>query len=363
MDEIVDVFYMPEECLIEILARLPVKTLIRFKSVCKTWLSIISNPSFITSQLHNAITASKTNPTVAILSDYRHHHLINEVFLDVSRHYFSSYPINVDSLVFPPQLDYYLAISNKSYNGIICLIDRSHVGYLWNPSIRQYLKLPPSPYKYTFHLGFGYDSISGSYKVIRFMFGEDTTDNYVPIVLVYSTATGCWKDIRAPNWGNKFRYMDQIDVVVDGVLYADCEDTIISLDLHEEVFGLVPYPEFVQRKGSSVLDFEGSVAMVFDSVVWTLDDVCGKVSWTKRFSVKEYDSAIIIWLSYYLGAGVFYGSKFLLKYEFESELLYKMLYDCEKKEDKCFVLQQRSIPRTMKYTETLVSLDGFQYFD
>ncbi|XP_017224967.2 putative F-box protein At3g16210 [Daucus carota subsp. sativus] len=356
------VFYMPQECLIEILVHLPVKTLIRFKSVCKTWLSVISSPSFIRSQLHNAITASKTNPTVAIISDHRHFHLINEAFLDVNRHYFSSSPIHVGSLVFPPQLDHYLDISNKSYNGIICFMGRNYVGYLWNPSIRQYLKLPSAPEQYTFHLGFGYDSISGSYKV--FMFGEDTTDNDVPTVFVYSTATGCWKEIRAPNWGNKFCYMDQIDVVVDGVLYADCEDTIISLDLHEEVFGLVPYPEFVQRKGSSVLDFEGSVAMVFDSVVWTLDDLCGKVSWTKRFSVKEYDSGIGIWLSYYLGAGVFYGSKFLLKYEFESDqLLYNILYDCEKKEDKCFVLQQCSIPETIKYTETLVSLDGFQYYN
>ncbi|KAL1802372.1 hypothetical protein ACET3Z_031019 [Daucus carota] len=142
------------------------------------------------------------------------------------------------------------------------------------------------------------------------MFEEITGDNDVPKVLVYSTTTCCWKEIEAPNLGNKFRYMDQIDVVVDGVLYADTEDTIISLDLHDEVFGLVPYPEFVQRKGSAVLDFEGSVAMVFDSVVWTLDDVCGKVSWTKRFSVKEYDSGISIWLSYYLGAGMFYGNLF-----------------------------------------------------
>lgn len=38
---------LPEEIVMEILARLPVKSLLRFKSVCRGWRAIISEPSFI----------------------------------------------------------------------------------------------------------------------------------------------------------------------------------------------------------------------------------------------------------------------------------------------------------------------------
>ena len=38
---------LPEELLMEILSRLPVKYLLRFRSVSKYWFSLIQNPSFI----------------------------------------------------------------------------------------------------------------------------------------------------------------------------------------------------------------------------------------------------------------------------------------------------------------------------
>ncbi|KAL3507540.1 hypothetical protein ACH5RR_032922 [Cinchona calisaya] len=38
--------HIPEEIILLILARLPVKTLLRFKSVCKSWQSLISDPKF-----------------------------------------------------------------------------------------------------------------------------------------------------------------------------------------------------------------------------------------------------------------------------------------------------------------------------
>ncbi|KAG4970224.1 hypothetical protein AAZX31_13G091900 [Glycine max] len=38
-----NVVYLPEELIIEILLRLPVKSLLRFKRVCNSWLSLISD--------------------------------------------------------------------------------------------------------------------------------------------------------------------------------------------------------------------------------------------------------------------------------------------------------------------------------
>ncbi|XP_055960645.1 putative F-box protein At3g52320 [Mercurialis annua] len=39
--------YLPEEVLIQILIRLPVKSILKFSCVCKLWNSIIKNPHFI----------------------------------------------------------------------------------------------------------------------------------------------------------------------------------------------------------------------------------------------------------------------------------------------------------------------------
>lgn len=62
---------------------------------------------------------------------------------------------------------------------------------------------------------------------------------------------------------------------------------MVSFHLHEEGFGLVSFSSFIQRKRSGVLDFKGSLAMVFESGpgvvdLWTLDD--RNLSWTKKFS-------------------------------------------------------------------------------
>lgn len=55
---------LPEDLIREVLLRVPVKSLLVCKSVCKPWLSTISNPNFIKSHLHHVLTASQNNPTL-----------------------------------------------------------------------------------------------------------------------------------------------------------------------------------------------------------------------------------------------------------------------------------------------------------
>lgn len=56
-----------------------------------------------------------------------------------------------------------------------------------------------------------------------------------------------------------------------------------------------------------------------------------------------------------LGAGQFYGKKLLNGNVF----MYNVLYDCENKETKYYGVGMEIIFRTLKYTETLVSFEGF----
>lgn len=379
----------PEGMLTEILLRLPVESLLPCKSVCKRWLSMISNPQFVKSHLHRTIISYWNNPTLLTILhpppsqeelafveaitvgfpfeqsvitplEQRRQQLIDEALLDTSGQDLSNSPVHFHRLVMPPFFESeYRVIS--SFNGIICLANLfGNVVYLWNPTIRQCRKLP-EPTMHTTRsipvkMGFGYDSNSSEYKVLRFVC-ENLSD-VIPIVQVYSTDTDCWKEFRAPilqNWKD----WSGAQIVVDGILYFDGADELVSFDLRNEVFGLVPFPTFIQTKKSDVLDFEGSVAMVFESGLgidlWTLDDVSGQVSWTKSFSI-ENESETEMWLQSYLGARQFYGRMIFN----EGHSLYRILYDYEKKQMKYYGLGEENTHENLKYTVSLVSLDRFE---
>ncbi|KAL1816571.1 hypothetical protein ACET3Z_019145 [Daucus carota] len=390
---------LPEGLISQILLRLPVKSLLQCKSVCKPWLSLISTPHFIKSQLLHAITASINTPTLLCIEkppptveelafelqivemekdlvtwtsrdharqQQRRRQLVDQALLDAEAQDLSSSPVRFERLVFPRFFFPYYGV-NDCCNGIILLSNSfgNHV-YFWNPSIRKCRKLP-SPEPYTSRVvpvkkGFGYDSISDAYKVFRIVCEKEY--DKVPIVQVYSTSTDSWRQFRNPILKN-YEHFERRNVVVNGVLYFDGVDELISFDLHTEVFGQVPFPSWVTRKGSDVLDFEGSVAMVFQSGpeihLWTLGDVSGQMSWTKKFSI-EADSETEIWLTRYLGAGQFLGKKLFNRNIF----MFDVLYDYRKKEAKLYKggdENDENIWAYLKYTKTLVSLDGFEHVD
>ena len=58
---------LSEEIIVEvILVRLPVKSLVRFKSVCKAWRATISDPIFIHAHLRHSATKREQDPCVII---------------------------------------------------------------------------------------------------------------------------------------------------------------------------------------------------------------------------------------------------------------------------------------------------------
>ncbi|CAJ1941136.1 unnamed protein product [Sphenostylis stenocarpa] len=51
--------HVPEDLIIQILLRLPVKSLVRFNCVCKSWLSLISDSHFSLSHFERAATCTE----------------------------------------------------------------------------------------------------------------------------------------------------------------------------------------------------------------------------------------------------------------------------------------------------------------
>ncbi|KAL3586325.1 hypothetical protein D5086_013192 [Populus alba] len=59
---------LPEDVVIEILSRLPVKNLLQFKCVCKSWYATITSPNFISKHLRNYY--SKSDDSECLLVQY-----------------------------------------------------------------------------------------------------------------------------------------------------------------------------------------------------------------------------------------------------------------------------------------------------
>ncbi|XP_039788644.1 putative F-box protein At1g47790 [Panicum virgatum] len=55
-----------DEIVLEILARLPVKSLLRFRSVCKAWRATISDPFFIRKHLQCSVSKQEQDPSFLI---------------------------------------------------------------------------------------------------------------------------------------------------------------------------------------------------------------------------------------------------------------------------------------------------------
>ncbi|RHN63709.1 putative F-box domain-containing protein [Medicago truncatula] len=126
--------HMPNELMIQILLRLPVKSLIRFKSVCKSWFSLVSDTHFAYSHFNFP----------------PQHTLVGRV-LFISTSARKSRSIDLDLEASP-------------------LDDDDSSLYLWNPFIRVHKEIPLSPFGSNldtdYFYGFGYDQSTNDYLVV-----------------------------------------------------------------------------------------------------------------------------------------------------------------------------------------------------
>ncbi|KAK4572187.1 hypothetical protein RGQ29_030563 [Quercus rubra] len=126
---------LPEEIVLEILAKLPVKSLLRFRCVCKRWYSSIANPSFISTHLsnnhHNEGLVIHLAKNTRIPSSGR----LDSQFCTLARDRTFENHIQVSNSL---HFSFLVSVLAGSCNGILCFSDYMTPGcnavYLWNPS-------------------------------------------------------------------------------------------------------------------------------------------------------------------------------------------------------------------------------------
>ncbi|KAL2227812.1 F-box/kelch-repeat protein At3g23880-like [Sesamum indicum] len=284
---------LPEEIVEEILSRLPVKSLLKFRCVSRSWYSLIGSKEFIKAHLEKS--TKNTN--------FTHHRLVLNLFLPnhTLRHCSLNSLLNepvTDAFVFDDPMynpDYSIRIVGCC-NGVICiLIDRKRF-FLWNPSTRMSKKLPDIDDKLKHgditKFGFGVDG-SGDYKVFAVLSVFWITGKYQATGNVYSLKTNSWRRIKDRDEVS----FDEGGKFVSGKLHwgkksgRDLRWDIVSFDLEREVYGVVEQPSYRQggfKPSLGVLD--GCLCVLCDYCdncldVWLLKEYGVSESWSKVLTI------------------------------------------------------------------------------
>ncbi|KAL7128918.1 hypothetical protein ABFS83_13G026900 [Erythranthe nasuta] len=276
--------YIPRELQIQILQKLPVKSLIRFTAVCKSWRSIITSTDFISSHL--------SNNQLSLLK------VAENVPFDVS----SSSQLEVP---FDGGIEYYKIVG--SCDGLLCLSDEPcrklehrHIT-IWNPCVRNHLNLPlPNINPEEGHcveLGFGVAS-HAYIKVVRLVYVYKNLDDdfrliVPPQVEVFSDDKWRWRRLRGVSV--TLTVMDW-QAFFNGVVHwlgfepidaYNSRNSILAFDIGDEVFSEVMLPDELVSEDIAelrILVIGESFGVVkhnrddaYDVWLYTIDHLIGKI--------------------------------------------------------------------------------------
>lgn len=254
----------PEDCLHEVLSRLPPHSLMRFRSVSKSWCALIDSPEFIRLHLNRSTIDSIKSPQFVFLA----YPFLRNV------QYNMQIRTQIWGMRTDENLDVYLrelappVLNSPAYvvgccNGLICMRSRGTTEMaLWNPWIRKSFVLPEITYpncqegrRIPSYCGFGYNDLSDEYKVVKFVLREVEPNRRLCIeVYVYGTKYNYWREL--PN----FPYAP-LELFIPGtgsgvlanwalhwrVLIGD-DIFIAAIDLRTEEYRFMPIPEALQSK-------------------------------------------------------------------------------------------------------------------
>ncbi|KAL8472339.1 hypothetical protein ACS0TY_029524 [Phlomoides rotata] len=189
---------LPSEITVDILSRLPARTVACCKCVCKPWFDLVRTSEFVKYHL------SKSVPTLLVFENPNQSKLYRvlefEDDLNLERHELHFNPITEFRLPETYHGDIY-----GSVNGLLFLRDENLKPeglFICNPITRDYIKLegPPEFVCSDKHVayGFGVSKISGEYKVVRIshechLEGVGRLNVSIPEWQIYTLGTGSWR--------------------------------------------------------------------------------------------------------------------------------------------------------------------------
>ncbi|KAK2985172.1 hypothetical protein RJ640_011993 [Escallonia rubra] len=285
---------------------LPVKSLLRCKSVCKSWYSLIAKPSFIFAHL-NCSAALQRNHYILIKRFLKES---NKSIMSVLSEEISGDDHVPVTEITIPHSNHFLQMLGPC-NGLVCLTDHRDI-ILCNPSTRDFKVLPTPSLNYpqgllsdTIGVGFGFDPLSSEYKVIRTveLYVDEESGGYYGFhsvnVKIYELSTDSWREIYAVMpyvW-----YFPRSEHLFNGAFHwwEDNEDhggeSMLSFHITMEVFQRIrfldvcAFPDgnerdfLVLNESIALLLFNPSMHRSFDA--WLMTEYSVSESWTILFTI------------------------------------------------------------------------------
>lgn len=290
---------LPEDIIrSEILIRLPVKSVKRFCSVCKSWKSLFSDPEFIkhhfscTTQHDNLIVCNKTDDYYCDISVLSSPNLSETRLLHVPYFNHASDTLSEIKLL-------------GSINGLVCMF-RANLNHfiLWNPATRQAkrIALPPSyaDFSRSDFIGYCLDGLENDFKVVMGHRKSLVHLSTVFVLYLYSCNSNSWS--RLPMLTVPLiRTISELPcTIVNGVPYWNYSGPyeqklrVIKFDAGSKELKLLPELD-VSVAGSSqpkylIVNWRECISvLVYEPRIWDglvcvyiFDERCG--SWSKMFN-------------------------------------------------------------------------------
>ena len=155
---------IPNELFFEILTYLPIKSLLRFRCVCKRWRSMISDPSF--AEAHRSRSAAALLFSFPDLGSRR-------------QRKYTLVSVKNGEARLPLVPEFPCRNISQSVNGLVCMYEQYEKSYrelpprviVFNPSTREYVTLPPTIFAHSVFClqcnSLGFDPFTKTYKILR----------------------------------------------------------------------------------------------------------------------------------------------------------------------------------------------------
>ncbi|CAI9775828.1 unnamed protein product [Fraxinus pennsylvanica] len=284
---------LPQEMVREILLRLPVKTLLKFRSVCRSWLSLISSSEFMKTHLkissynsiysHNKLILGRSSNSLDLYTFPLYDQTGDLASMDT---------VPLDHPLFEPVSMLRIV---GSCNGLVCLVLGLNTVIILNPATKKSRELPISSTSvFDTEYGFAYDESNDEYKVVESGWTIADMDEIKTHVKVYSSKTDSCRFIDGPPG---FVFIG-CGVFVNGaifwkVLYPRNNPRnwyIVAQDIKTERFELLDKPKYEKGVVNALLMVSGGRLCVCLSYqtqldIWVLGENGDGEYWTKLVRV------------------------------------------------------------------------------
>ncbi|KAJ0940143.1 putative F-box domain-containing protein [Helianthus annuus] len=260
---------LPTEVIEEILSRLPVKSILRFRSLSKPWLSRISNPSFTKLQFTRATAAHRSALFIFAFDGSTH-----------KRHLLSSAHDGgpVTHLMTLHEFDYDDITAAQHLNGLVSFsceefpMEYTQV-FVVNPSTHKIFKLPQLDLYFSKNLFgrewyvFVFDESEYDHKILIFRDFVDTME-----IMIYSMSNYSWRKIIVePPIGftcDLLCYSTESGVCVNSVVHLMLIESydILEFDLRTEKFSIIKTPQGVKPHESNTSYFNKGFSFCKDNI-------------------------------------------------------------------------------------------------